>query len=34
MIEDVRKKKFVFLDYSVESTLIKIDPGCEIYNKL
>lgn len=26
MIEDVKKKKFVFLDYSTESILIKLSP--------
>lgn len=26
-LEDVRKKKIVFLDYSTESTLTKLDPN-------
>jgi hypothetical protein len=33
-LEDVRKKKIVFLDYSTESTLTKLEPNCELYLKL
>lgn len=33
-LEDVRKKKIVFLDYSTESTLTKLDPNSELYLKL
>lgn len=34
MIEDVKKKKIVFLDFSTESNLIKLSPDSEIYKKL
>lgn len=33
-VEDVRKKKLVFLDYSTESTLTKLEPNSEIYQQL
>jgi hypothetical protein len=34
IIEDVKKKKIVFLDYSLESTLIKLQPETELYKKV
>lgn len=34
IIEDVRKKKLVFLDFSVESTVIRMRPDEPLYTKL
>jgi hypothetical protein len=33
-IEDVKKKKHVFLDYSTESTLVKLEPNTELFEKM
>lgn len=34
IIEDVRKKKLVFLDFSVESSVIRLLPDSELYHNL
>ena len=34
IFEDVKKKKTVFLDFSVESTVIRLPPESELYRKI
>lgn len=34
IFEDVKKKKVVFLDFSIESTVARLSPGSDMYHKL